>query len=286
MHCDCQGCTWIPSIKSDYFDYSFVGDSICLSIFFLLGSQTLMEKIPWINHFAQTPDREWFETDGDACEFGKFLICPRDRLHHGGWMMKVISWCLMVIFIFFLPNGIVTFYTISKFGSGLFLLVQVVLFLYFVHRWNDNWVKKDEQLWCIALFVVSLVCYVATFSFSGLLFNLFTPSGHDCRLNTSLVFSHLTVFVFAIVVLHPAVNGSLLSASVISVEPRNYECKGLHNHSKVVSTVSLTLGLVTYCYLCLNISFLYIFALQIYNLGQLINFLHLVMNLLSFEFLF
>jgi len=53
------------------------------------------------------------------------------------------------------------------------------------------------------------------------------------------------------------INGSLLPASVIglyctylcysglSSEPRDYECNGLHNHSKAVSTGSLTLGLAT-----------------------------------------
>lgn len=53
------------------------------------------------------------------------------------------------------------------------------------------------------------------------------------------------------------VNGSVLPASVISFyciylcysalasEPRDYECNGLHKHSKAVSTGSLTLGLVT-----------------------------------------
>jgi len=41
--------------------------------------------------------------------------------------------------------------SISKFGSGLFLLVQVVLLLDFVHGWNENWVTKDEQFWLVAL---------------------------------------------------------------------------------------------------------------------------------------
>lgn len=40
--------------------------------------------------------------------------------------------------------------SISKFGSGLFLLVQVVLLLDFVHGWNENWVAKDEQFWLVA----------------------------------------------------------------------------------------------------------------------------------------
>ncbi|CAK9171488.1 unnamed protein product, partial [Ilex paraguariensis] len=235
----------------------------------------LMEKIPWINHFHKTPDREWFETDAVLrVSLGNFLFFtilavmmigvknqkdPRDKLHHGGWMMKIICWCVLVILMFFLPNGIISFYeSISKFGSGFFLLVQVVLLLDFVHGWNDKWVGYDEQFWYIALLVVSLVCYVAAFAFSGLLFYLFTPSGHDCGLNTFfIVMTLILVFVFAVITLHPAVGGSVLPASVISVycmylcysglasEPRDYECNGLHKHSKAVSTGTLTVGLLT-----------------------------------------
>ncbi|XP_008794380.2 probable serine incorporator [Phoenix dactylifera] len=235
----------------------------------------LMEKLPWINHFHRTPDREWFETDAVLrVSLGNFLFFtilallmagikdqkdPRDRLHHGGWMAKIVCWCVLVILMFFVPNGLVSFYeTISKFGSGLFLLVQVVLLLDFVHGWNDSWVSNDEQFWYMALFIVSLVCYVAAFSFTGLLFHWFTPSGHDCGLNTFfIVLTLILVFVFAVVALHPKVNGSLLPASVISLyctylcysglssEPRDYECNGLHGHSKAVSTGSLTLGLLT-----------------------------------------
>ncbi|CAL5440454.1 unnamed protein product [Camellia sinensis] len=235
----------------------------------------LMEKIPWINHFSQTPDREWFETDAVLrVSLGNFLFFtilallmvgvksqkdPRDGLHHGGWMMKIICWCLLVIFMFFLPNEIISFYeTSSKFGSGMFLLVQVVLLLDFVHGWNDKWVKYDEQFWYIALFVVSLVCFIATFCFSGVLFYLFTPSGQDCGLNTFfIVMTLLLVVVFSIITLHPVVSGSILPASVISLycvyltysglasEPREYECNGLHNHSKAVSTGTLTVGLLT-----------------------------------------
>ena len=79
-----------------------------------------------INHFHQTPDREWFETDAVLrVSLGNFLFFsilsllmvgvktqkdPRDSLHHGGWMMKVICWCVLVILMFFLPNEIISFY--------------------------------------------------------------------------------------------------------------------------------------------------------------------------------
>lgn len=235
----------------------------------------LMEKIPWINHFAHTPSREWFQTDAVLrVSLGNFLFFTlfallmigvkdqrdtRDSWHHGGWMAKIIAWCTLIVLMFFIPNSVVGFYeSLAKFGSGLFLLVQVVLLLDFTHTWNDAWVAKDEQFWYIALFVVSLVCYIATFSFSGLLFHWFKPSNYDCSLNTFFIVVTLVLaFVFAVVALHPKVNGSLLPASIISLycsylcysglssEPRDYECNGLHGHVKAVSTGTLILGMLT-----------------------------------------
>ncbi|GJU20695.1 protein root primordium defective 1, partial [Tanacetum coccineum] len=152
------------------------------------------EEVRWINHFYETPNREWFETDAVL------------RVTLGN-------------FLFFLPNEVISFYeSTSKIGSGLFLLVQVVLLLDFVHSWNDEWVSYDEQFWYAALLVVSLVCYLATFFFSGVLFYLFTPSGEDRGLNTFfMVMTLILVFVFAIITLHPTVSGSILPASVISL---------------------------------------------------------------------
>lgn len=85
----------------------------------------------------------------------------------------------------------------------------------------------------------------------------FNPSGHDCGLNVFfIVMTMILAFVFAIVALHPAVNGSLLPASVISVycayvcytglssEPHDYVCNGL-NRSKAVTASTLTLGMLT-----------------------------------------
>lgn len=182
----------------------------------------------------------------------------RDGWHHGGWIAKMVIWLLLVILMFFLPDIVITIYgDVSKFGAGLFLLVQVLILLDFTHSWNDTWVEKDEQKWYIALLAVSIGCYIAAFAFSGILFIWFNPSGNDCGLNVFfIVMTMILAFAFAVIALHPAVNGSLLPASVISVysayvcytalssEPRNYACNGLH-HSKAVSVSTLLLGMAT-----------------------------------------
>ncbi|KAL3727394.1 hypothetical protein ACJRO7_032166 [Eucalyptus globulus] len=233
----------------------------------------LLEKISWINTGSHT--KAWFQMQavlrvslGNFLFFGILALImigvkdqndKRDSMQHGGWIAKMIIWLLLVVLMFFLPNEVITIYeTLSKFGAGLFLLVQVIILLDCTHSWNDAWVAKDEQKWYVALLVISVGCYIAAYTLSGILFIWFNPSGHDCGLNVFfLVMTMILGFVNGIVALHPAVNGSLLPASVVSVygayvcytalscEPRNYVCNGLHNKSQAVSASTLILGMLT-----------------------------------------
>ncbi|PPD97308.1 hypothetical protein GOBAR_DD05653 [Gossypium barbadense] len=239
----------------------------------------LLEKLPWIK--SSTQAKTWYQEQAVLrVSLGNFLFFAilalimigvkdqndrRDSWHHGGWTAKMVIWILLVILMFFLPNVVITVYEIlSKFGAGMFLLVQVIILLDFTHSWNDAWVEKDEQKWLaqfqwyIALLAVSIGCYLVAFAFSGILFIWFNPSGHDCGLNVFfIVMTMVLAFSFGIIALHPAVNGSLLPASVISVycayvcytglssEPRDYVCNGLHNKASAVSLSTLILGMLT-----------------------------------------
>lgn len=249
------------------------GASLVLSWVLREIGSPLLKKLPWINDSESYSD-EWFRTEAVLrVSLGNFLFFAilslimigvkdqndkRDSIQHGGWMAKIIIWALLIILVFFFPNALTSVYGIlSKFGAGFFLLVQVIILLDATHTWNDSWVAKDEQKWYIALLVVSVVCYLAAFVFPGLLFIWFNPSGQDCGLNVFfLVMTMILAFSFAVIALHPKVNGSLLPASVISVycafvcytglssEPRDYECNGL-NKSKAVTTGTLVVGMLT-----------------------------------------
>ncbi|PON80182.1 Serine incorporator/TMS membrane protein [Parasponia andersonii] len=233
----------------------------------------LLEKFPWINH-SETHSKEWYQIQavlrvslGNFLFFGIFALIMigvkdqndrRDSWHHGGWIAKIVIWLVLVCLMFFIPNVVISIYgTLSIFGAGAFLLVQVIILLDFTHSWNDAWVEKDEQKWYVALLAISVACYIAAFAFSGILFIWFNPSGQDCGLNVFfIVMTMILAFAFAIIALHPVVNGSLLPASVISVycayvcytglssEPRDYACNGL-NKSKAVTTSTLILGMLT-----------------------------------------
>ncbi|CAK7332995.1 unnamed protein product [Dovyalis caffra] len=250
------------------------GVSLILSWILREVGAPLLEKIPWIKSSGTHP-KEWYQIQavlrvslGNFLFFAIFALIMigvkdqndrRDSWHHGGWIAKMVIWLLLVVLTFFLPDAVISVYGIlSKFGAGIFLLVQVIILLDFTHTWNDAWVEKDEQKWYIALLAISVGCYLAAFAFSGVLFMWFNPSGHDCGLNVFfIVMTMILAFAFAVIALHPAVNGSLLPASVISIycayvcytglssEPRDYACNGLHNESKAVSISTLVLGMLT-----------------------------------------
>ena len=58
---------------------------------------------------------------------------PRDSLHHGGWMMKIISWFLLVILMFFLPNEIISFYGRQYFPLKVLSKPCIAVFLFIFH---------------------------------------------------------------------------------------------------------------------------------------------------------
>lgn len=232
-----------------------------------------MEKLPWIGA-SNTHTKEWYQEEavlrvslGNFLFFGILALImigvkdqndKRDSWHHGGWTVKAVIWLLLVVLAFFLPDVVIVVYGfISKFGAGMFLLIQVIILLDCTHAWNDAWVEKDEQKWYIALLAVSVGCYIAAFTVLGLLFIWFNPSGYDCGLNIFfIVMTMILAFVFGVIALHPKVSGSLLPASVISLycayvcytglssEPHDYECNGL-NKSRAISTSTLVLGMLT-----------------------------------------
>jgi hypothetical protein len=90
----------------------------------------LLAKIPWINTFTETPSMEWFATQAVLrVSLGNFLFFVMfalimigvkdqrdycDSWHHGGWMAKFITWCITIILMFFVPNGVANAYGLKQ----------------------------------------------------------------------------------------------------------------------------------------------------------------------------
>ncbi|MCL7023862.1 hypothetical protein MKW94_014978 [Papaver nudicaule] len=258
-----------PGVKARLDYCGLFGLSLIASWILKQAGPSLLE---WIYTSENTHSNEWLQINAvSRVSLGNFLffaslalimIGVKDQndkryvVQHRGGTVKVVVWALLMALMFFVPDEIISFYaTVSKFGSGLFLLVPVIILLDATNTWTDIWVEQGERKWCIPLLAV-FGCYITAFTVSGLMFNWFNPAGHDCDLNAFfIVMTMILAFGFVIITLHA--NASLLPSSVISVycscmlygalssEPRDYVCNDPSNSSKGESMSYLILGMGT-----------------------------------------
>ncbi|CAD7699571.1 unnamed protein product [Ostreobium quekettii] len=246
-------------------------------------AKPLIEKIPWVMSHAAADDSKWFGQQGAyRISLGSFIFFAllslimtnikyksdwRNKyLQHGGWGIKFALWLLFLIIPFFIPGGLEWYGWVARFGSGLFLIVQMMILLDATGLLNDLWFSKSEEnpKYMYLLLGVTAGCYIGTVAMAAVGFWIFKPSGGgSCTLNILLiVWSLLLTVGFSLMSVHPgATNGSLFPASVMSAycmylclaalesEPRG-ECNGLENKAESASAMffamMLTLGAVIY----------------------------------------
>jgi len=241
-------------------------------------AEPMMKKIPWVVRQAgsyEISSDVWYGQQAVyRVAFGNFLFFaalsialmgvkeradPRDKLHHGAWHLKFMAWILFIIVPFFLPNGLMELFAwFARFGSGFFLIIQLVILLDFAATWNESWASKESEKWLYALLAVTVACYTGSITLIGLLYHWYRPHS-DCSLNIFLItFTLLGCFGFSVLSVHPAIKGgSLMPSAVItaycvylcysalSSEPASYACNGLSEHTATVTQSALTLGMLT-----------------------------------------
>ncbi len=57
----------------------------------------------------------------------------------------------------------------ARFGSGIFLVIQMVILLDFVQQWNDSWVAaaEEDQRWLHVLLGITLSAYAGAVTLAG-----------------------------------------------------------------------------------------------------------------------
>eukprot|EP00877_Chromochloris_zofingiensis_P007278 jgi/Chrzof1/2803/UNPLg00717.t1 len=186
---------------------------------------------------------------------GKFL-------QHGNWMLKLGLWVLFTALPFFFPNSVVQAYGwAARFGSGLFLIIQMIILLDFTQSWNDAWVARGEEddRWLYALLGITVAAFMGVLAIAGVLFYFFKPAGAgSCSLNVFLItMALLLCLTFSGLSLLPlARSGSLFPSATTSLyivylcysslqsEPRDYECNGLGRRLNAASGSTLVIGML------------------------------------------
>jgi len=126
----------------------------------------------------------------------------------------------LVVLSFTLPESVfVGFADVSRFGSGIFMILQIIVLIDFVYLWNENWVKNAEEKksdsWLYGLLATAGVLLVASIVFWVLFFHWYGAG--DCHLQQTFI--SLTIVFSAVVSLVSvsgfASNGGLLPAASI-----------------------------------------------------------------------
>jgi hypothetical protein len=142
----------------------------------------------------------------------------RDRhLHHGSWGLKALAWVVCNVLPFFFPTGAIEAYTwLARLGSGVFLVVQMVILLDFAFFWNESWVARSAVAWVVGLLASTVALYGGSITLLVFLYKWYSPAGEECSRNVWLITTTLVAcIVFTGLCMHPvAKEGSLLPSAV------------------------------------------------------------------------
>lgn len=148
-----------------------------------------------------------------ACFYFLFMVImiyvrdsrdPRAMLQNGLWFIKTIIIVGLVVAAFFIPSG--SFEEVWMYfgivGGFLFIIMQLILIIDFVHNWNESWVEKfengDKEYYYGLLFFSGLFFMVAI----GLtIFGyIYYASNAGCGLHVFFITTNLILCIIATVI--------------------------------------------------------------------------------------
>eukprot|EP01063_Lacrimia_lanifica_P001214 TRINITY_DN1057_c3_g1_i1.p1 TRINITY_DN1057_c3_g1~~TRINITY_DN1057_c3_g1_i1.p1 ORF type:complete len:464 (+),score=186.72 TRINITY_DN1057_c3_g1_i1:64-1392(+) len=130
--------------------------------------------------------------------------------------IKIVLFILVLIGVCFIPNGFFHFYAIlCTIGSGIFLVIQVILLIDAVYGWNDSWAGKaeDESRWACYLVFFTVMFYIVGGVFISVMYYEFING--DCDTNGFLITATLVLGVFYTMLSVKMPHGSIFVSSSV-----------------------------------------------------------------------
>jgi len=130
---------------------------------------------------------------------------PRSALQNGLWFFKVLIFIGLLVGAFYIPNNgefeaIFMYFGVA--GGFLFILMQLVLIIDFVHLWNENWVEKYEngyQEYFYGLLFFTGVFFVLALVIAVLGY-IYYASAEGCGLHIFFITFNLLLCIIATVI--------------------------------------------------------------------------------------
>lgn len=142
------------------------------------------------------------------------------KVHTSHWLFKILFVIALLVVSFFIPNAFFDVYAIiSRFIAGVFLLLQIVIFIDFAYSWNESWMAEGRE-WkgrvlfcCVLLFAASITLCVFCFKW----FTHSSEDGEHCTRNEFFIGWTITLtIIFTLISITERVeHGALLPSCVV-----------------------------------------------------------------------
>lgn len=186
-----------------------------------------------------------------ACFFFLFMIVmlyvrdsrdPRSYLQNGLWFFKILALVGIIIGAFYIPNTGSFEHVFMYFGivgGFLFILIQLILLVDFVHSWNENWVAKfenDQKEYYYGLLIFTGTFFVLAITIAVLGY-VFYASKAGCGLHIFFItFNLILCLIATIISLLPRVQeynstSGILQSSFVSLYVMYLTWSAMSNNS-------------------------------------------------------
>ncbi|MEW5304282.1 MAG: hypothetical protein WDW36_006903 [Sanguina aurantia] len=190
---------------------------------------------------------------------------PRVSIHAGFWFWKLLIWIGTLIGFFYVPESALYGYAqAARVGSGIFIVVQLILMVTFVFQMNELLTHRWEMWWAKTLLVLgSFVGFFGSLVVIGFSYALYAASP-TCHLN--IFFITWTIIMGVVMIGVLAVKNKMPSAglmssvliwlytsyllySALNSEPDDSVCfQGVGTTSRWIQIVSFFIALATISY--------------------------------------
>jgi hypothetical protein len=148
------------------------------------------------------------------------LLCRGcgESLNEANFIIQSVLFAGVLLASWFIPQDFFDIFVhVARVASGLFLLLQICLFIDFAMRWNEDWTSEEKQ-WHKGVLAMSLLLYAACIASFVLGLNYFGLSGCNTQ-KFFVVFTLMFTFAFSVfsITEFNKSGASFLSSAVVSI---------------------------------------------------------------------
>jgi hypothetical protein len=147
------------------------------------------------------------------------LIASFFTIYNGKFLVLQVLYFLGLLAIAFVlgQDFYIAYSNMSRFASGLFLMIQLIDLIDFMYKWNDKWVEKDNKWFYGGILAVSAVFIIASIVAWAEFFNFFAQDP-TCDLERFfIVFTIILCVGFTVLSISDlAAKGALLPSAALT----------------------------------------------------------------------